>query len=275
MFILALIIFCRVVFWDYLGYNITGAVNKKELEKLQMRWSRDDILYEDEEILVCRKHAGMAVQSARVGQMDMESALKVYLQGGYLGIVQRLDQPVEGVLVFGKTPKATAALNRQQQEGIMKKWYLAVFCGKPEDKSGCLVDYLRKDGRNNRSEVVTEHTPGGKKAILNYEVIQWKDSIGLAKIRLLTGRHHQIRVQMACHGMPLAGDGKYGVEIRENRAIGKEKEKYSGLGLCACRLEFCHPKTGKKLCFQIKPEGKCFLDFQETVSIDERTEWIL
>ena len=69
-----------------------------------MRWSREDILFEDKEILVCRKHAGMAVQSARVGQMDMESALKIYLQGGFVGIVQRLDQPVEGVLVFGKTP---------------------------------------------------------------------------------------------------------------------------------------------------------------------------
>lgn len=229
-----------------------------------MRWSRDDILYEDQEILVCRKHAGMAVQSSRVGQMDMESALKIYLQGGFVGIVQRLDQPVEGVLVFGKTSKATAALNQQQQEGTMKKWYLAVFCGKPEQECGQLVDYLRKDGRNNRSQVVPKGTLGSKKAVLNYKVLQWQGSLGLAQIRLLTGRHHQIRVQMAAHGMPLAGDGKYGV-----------KEPERALGLCACRLEFCHPKTGKKLCFQIEPEGKCFLDFQETVRIDKRTEWIL
>lgn len=240
-----------------------------------MRWSRDDILYEDQEILVCRKHAGMAVQSARVGQMDMESALKIYLQGGFVGIVQRLDQPVEGVLVFGKTPKATAALNQQQRDGIMKKWYLAVFCGKPEAKSGQLVDYLRKDGKKNRSEVVPEGIPGSKKAVLNYEVLQWKDCMGLAQIRLLTGRHHQIRVQMAEHGMPLAGDGKYGAKALESRSAYPMDRRENSLGLCACRLEFCHPKTGKELCFQIKPEGKCFLYFEETVSIDKRTEWIL
>ena len=240
-----------------------------------MRWCREDILFEDKEILVCRKHAGMAVQSARVGQMDMESALKIYLQGGFVGIVQRLDQPVEGVLVFGKTPKATAALNRQQQEGILKKWYFAVFCGKPESEGGQLVDYLLKDGRSNRSAVVPERTPGSRKAVLNYRVLQWKEPLGVAQIRLLTGRHHQIRVQMASHGMALAGDGKYGATSPESGGTYSKGEKERGLGLCACRLEFKHPKTGKEMCFQIEPEGKCFLDFQETVSIDNCTEWIL
>ena len=240
-----------------------------------MQWSKEDILYEDKEILVCRKHAGMAVQSARVGQMDLESALKIHLRGGYVGIVQRLDQPVEGVMVFAKTPKAAAKLNSQQQEGIMKKWYLAVFCGKPEASNGTLVDYLLKDGRKNRSSVVPEGTAGGKKAILKYQVLQWKDPIGMAQIRLLTGRHHQIRVQMASHGMPLAGDGKYGPQSADPDGISAKRERGSALGLCACRLEFRHPKTGQSMCFQVKPEGKCFLDFEETVSIDKRTEWIL
>ncbi|MFR8674131.1 MAG: pseudouridine synthase [Lachnospiraceae bacterium] len=86
-----------------------------------VRWSADDIIYEDEQILVCRKHSGMAVQSARVGQMDLESELRNYRNGNYIGIVQRLDQPVEGVLVFGKTPQATAWLNKQHQNGMMKK----------------------------------------------------------------------------------------------------------------------------------------------------------
>lgn len=129
--------------------------------------------------------------------------------------------------------------------------------------------------KKNRSEVVPEGIPGSKKAVLNYEVLQWKDCMGLAQIRLLTGRHHQIRVQMAEHGMPLAGDGKYGAKALESRSAYQMDRRENSLGLCACRLEFCHPKTGKELCFQIKPEGKCFLYFEETVSIDKRTEWIL
>ena len=115
-----------------------------------VRWSADDIIYEDEQILVCRKHSGMAVQSARIGQMDLESELKNYRKGKYIGIVQRLDQPVEGVLVFGKTPQATAALNKQHQNGAMKKEYLAVFTGTPaKEARGTWEDYLVKDGKMN------------------------------------------------------------------------------------------------------------------------------
>ena len=224
------------------------------------QWTKEDILYEDREILVCRKHAGMAVQSARIGQMDMESALKAYLQGGYVGIVQRLDQPVEGVLVFGKTSRAAAELNRQQQKGRMKKWYLAAFCGKPPALEGQFVDYLEKDGRSNMSRVVSPGTEGSRRAALNYKILTWKDPEGLAEIELLTGRHHQIRVQMAYHGMPLLGDGKY------NSQAGNAGEK-GNLGLCACRLEFDHPKAGRRMHFSVKPEGKCFRDFEETVSI--------
>ena len=119
-----------------------------------VRWSADDIIYEDGQILVCRKHSGMAVQSARIGQMDLESELKNYRKGKYIGIVQRLDQPVEGVLVFGKTPQATAALNKQHQNGAMKKEYLAVFTGTPaKEARGIWEDYLVKDGKTNTSRV--------------------------------------------------------------------------------------------------------------------------
>lgn len=101
-----------------------------------VRWSADDIIYEDEQILVCRKHSGMAVQSARIGQMDLESELKNYRKGKYIGIVQRLDQPVEGVLVFGKTPQATAALNKQHQNGAMKKDIWLSLQGHRQKKRG-------------------------------------------------------------------------------------------------------------------------------------------
>lgn len=232
-------------------------------------WSQNDILYEDAEILVCRKHAGIAVQSARIGQMDMESALKSYLQGGFLGIVQRLDQPVEGILVFGKTPQATAELNRQHQNGKMKKKYLAVYrrdLSGGENEKGCtgqdaenalicLEDVLLKDGRSNTSRVVRNGTPQGKKAVLFYRILQEKEDAGLAEVILQTGRHHQIRVQMAHHGMPLWGDGKYNPQITE-------EEQGAAIGLCVYKLEFLHPKKGKKLQFQIEPEGSVFGRFK-------------
>lgn len=217
----------------------------------RMNWSQTDILYEDQHLIVCRKHAGMAVQSARIGQMDMESALKNYLKGGFVGIVQRLDQPVEGILVFGKSSQATAALNRQQQNGKMKKKYLAAFTGQPEAMEGKLEDMLLKDGRTNTSQVVSEGTPQGKKAVLFYKILKTEGFAGLAEVTLQTGRHHQIRVQMSHHGMPLWADGKYNHDI-------SVEEKGQNIGLCAYRLEFEHPKTGKKLQFQIEPEGAIF-----------------
>lgn len=233
------------------------------------RWSADDIIYEDEQILVCRKHSGMAVQSARIGQMDLESELKNYRKGKYIGIVQRLDQPVEGVLVFGKTPQATAALNRQHQTGEMKKEYLAVFTGTPvEKKSGIWEDYLVKDGKTNTSRVTGKQDERARKAVLSYRILSWKEDRGLAKIQLGTGRHHQIRVQMAYHGMPLWADGKY-----KKKEEMLEQEQGASIGLCAWRLEFAHPKNGKKMKFDVQPEGACFLEFEP--ELWERGEIVL
>lgn len=214
------------------------------------KWSSEDVLYEDKQILVCRKHAGMAVQSARIGQMDMESALKNYLKGGFVGVVQRLDQPVEGILVFGKSSIATANLNRQQQDGRMKKKYLAVFTGEAKEGNK-LEDILIKDSRTNTSRVVPEGTPQGKKSALYYKILNITETAGLAEVTLQTGRHHQIRVQMSHHGMPLWADGKYNKHL-------SEEEKGQTIGLCAYRLEFEHPETGKQMKFQIEPEGEIF-----------------
>lgn len=214
-------------------------------------WIKEDIIFEDEQILVCRKHAGIAVQSARVGQMDMESAIKNYFCGGYVGIVQRLDQPVEGVLVFGKNPKSTRELNQQLQNGWMKKKYLAAFVGKPEKLEGRFEDYLLKDGKTNTSCVVKANVKNGKKAVLDYKVLGWEKGVGLAEIDLHTGRHHQIRVQMSYHGMPLWADRKYHKDMSE------EEQGYE-LGLCSYELDFKHPITGKKMHFHIEPEGKIF-----------------
>lgn len=228
----------------------------------------DTIIYEDEQILVCHKPSGIAVQNARFGVLDMECSLKNYLAakkpGGeiYLGIVHRLDQPVEGVLVFAKTPLAARELSRQMSKGEMCKKYLAVTAGKPEKEEGVLEDYLKKNGKTNTSCVVQPGTPGGKKARLFYSVLQKTDigrgdagaeaeSLCLVQILLETGRHHQIRVQMAHAGMPLLGDRKYNAQ----------EQKSIALGLCSCELSFVHPKTKKKMEFHVIPSGEAFDNF--------------
>ena len=175
-----------------------------------------NILYEDRDVLVCRKPSGMPVQAAGIGTMDMESALKNYLaqknpgKMPYLAVIHRLDQPVEGVLVFAKTSGAAGNLSKQIMAGGAGKYYLAVTEGKPEKSEGTLTDYLKKNGRANISQTVPANTPGAKKAILYYKVLDQKEINGkirtLLKIKLETGRHHQIRVQLSHAGMPLLGD---------------------------------------------------------------------
>ena len=222
------------------------------------------ILYEDKEIIVCHKAAGIAVQRARIGMPDMESTQKNYLLAKnpekmpYLGVVHRLDQPVEGVLVFAKNKKAAAGLTGQITSGSVTKEYLAVTAQKVEKVLVHLEDYLKKEGKTNTSAVVTPETDGAKKAVLDYEVLNEvsdeRTLTGkriLVRIQLGTGRHHQIRVQMAHAGMSLLGDRKY------------NPEDSSGLplGLCSCHLVFRHPVTGKKLEFQVTPKGECFAGF--------------
>ena len=222
------------------------------------------ILYEDKEIIVCHKAAGIAVQSARIGMPDMESTLKNYLVAKnpgkmpYLGVVHRLDQPVEGVLVFAKNKKAAAGLTGQITSGSVTKEYLAVTAQKVEKVQGHLEDYLKKDNRTNSSSVVTPKTPGAKKASLDYsiqeEIKDERTATGkriLVKIILDTGRHHQIRVQMAHKGMPLLGDRKYNAADKSGLP----------LGLCSCHLAFRHPANGKKMEFKVTPKGETFKGF--------------
>lgn len=225
---------------------------------------RDTILYEDQAIMVCHKPAGLAVQNARIGTMDMESALKNYLTEKntegipYLGIINRLDQPVEGLLVFAKTSRAAAGLSRQMEKNKIEKVYLAVSDRIPPEKEGQLEDYLKKDGRNNSSVVAESGTKGAKKAKLFYRaagtIPDSRTETGLRcliQIRLETGRHHQIRVQMAHAGMPLIGDRKYYPEDKSGLS----------LGLCSSVLRFLHPESGKKMEFRAEPKGNAFEGF--------------
>lgn len=218
------------------------------------------IVYEDEEILVCEKPAGVPVQSADLRTKDMESILKNYLyekargEGGeaYIGVVHRLDQPVQGVMVFAKTKLAVTSLNAQMNKGQFKKFYQAAVCGKLSQDKGTLVDYLYKDGKTNTSKIVKKDAKDAKKAELNYRILKKTEQYSLLEIELLTGRHHQIRVQLAAAGVPIYGDKKYNLEFMKNT-------QPMQLGLCASRLEFMQPKTRKKLSFTCNPMGEAFM----------------
>lgn len=222
---------------------------------------RTEILYEDAHILVCRKPAGIAVQSANASRADMESELKNYLsstlpkgKAPYLGVVHRLDQPVKGVLVFAKTPQAAASLSKQVQDGTMEKIYHARVYGHPAAEEETLTDYLYKDGSNNTSSVVTEafrKGPKGKLAKegkLSYRVLsragEGTEAYADLEVRLFTGRHHQIRVQLSHAGHPILGDTKYGNEA--SLAL-TERLEIKELALEAFSLRFRHPATGKTM----------------------------
>jgi len=219
------------------------------------------ILFEDEHIIVCVKPTGIASQSAKSFQPDMTDILKRHViktsatkMVPEIYVVHRLDQPVGGIMVYAKTKTAAAALSKQTAERTMSKSYFAVVHGEP-DSSGTLVNYLLKDEKSNTSSVVTEGTPGSKRASLEYKVLTGKvidnTQLSLVKITLHTGRHHQIRVQFAHAGHPLVGDRKYSEYTKTAKGL------YT-LGLFSYNLEFTHPATKRRMSFEHKPEYEPF-----------------
>ena len=214
-----------------------------------------NIIFEDEHLLVVKKDAGIPVQAGKLRMMDLQGLIKNELykrnrKGGepYLGLIHRLDQPVEGVMVFAKTPFAAGALSEQVTDGRMKKHYLALLCGKPETDTGTLVDYLVKDGRTNTSFVAEQSHKDAKRSELNYKVLKRMENTTLIEVELITGRHHQIRVQMANAGWPLYGDTKYNPAFQETK-------EHVQTALCAYQLSFVHPKTKKVMEFCIEPDN--------------------
>lgn len=226
---------------------------------------RTEILYEDREILVCHKPAGLAVQSARCVEADVESELKGYLHGGALYVVHRLDQPVEGLLVFAKSRAAAAKLGAQVQNGEMKKHYTALVCGRLPEREGRLSDELCKRP-GGIGEAVTEQilsgtdVPGAKHAELTYRVTAYDNDIDVSTVAidLQTGRFHQIRLQFAHAGHPVVGDCKYGGEAA---AVCARRLGIRFVALCAAELVFRHPGTGREMTFRIAPG---FLKNQES-----------
>ena len=171
-----------------------------------------EILEQNAAYVVCVKPAGIPSQGEGLDAMPVRLAAEV---GGEIYPVHRLDQAVGGVMVYAKTAKEAARLTQSMGEGGMQKTYLAVLTGCPEKTSGTLEDLLFHDRVKNKTYVVRRPRGGVKKAVLSYEILAEAEGLSLARVRLQTGRTHQIRVQFASRGFPLLGDGKYG--SRDNR----------------------------------------------------------
>ncbi|MFR2571731.1 MAG: RluA family pseudouridine synthase [Clostridia bacterium] len=210
------------------------------------------IIYEDNHIIVVEKKPNIPSQSDKTGDIDMLTIVKQYIKekynkpgNVYLGLVHRLDRPVGGIMIFAKTSKAASRLSNQIREKEFKKEYIAVVDGIFKKEKDTLIDYLYKDERHNMSKVVNKDKKNAKKASLDYEVLKYNPikNLSLVKINLHTGRHHQIRVQLAHSGHSIFGDQKYGT-----RGQGKQ------IALWAYKLTINHPITKEQIEFQDFPE---------------------
>ena len=206
-----------------------------------------NILYEDNHIIVVVKPYNIPVQEDSSKDEDLLTMIKQYLKekynkpgNVYLGLVHRLDRPVGGVMVFAKTSKAASRLSEQIRNKFIEKRYMALVHGKTKDHD-TLKDYILKDENTFKSYI----DKLGKESILEYNLISYKNNMSLIDINLLTGRHHQIRVQMSYHGYPIYGDQLYGID-----------EKGIQIHLWAYKLKFKHPIKDEIMEFNNYPEFK-------------------
>lgn len=192
------------------------------------------IIFEDKDILVVEKPPKIPCQSDKTSDDDIMSILN----RPYLGLVHRLDRPVGGVMVYAKNEKTNSFLSKEVSARRLYKEYLVVVCGRPEASKGELRDYLKKLRTINMSKVVDKSTNGAKEAVLEYELLESKDTeeygtLSLLKVILKTGRHHQIRVQLSNAGFPIWGDNKY------NKTFVKKKE-WTQISLWSYKIGFYH-----------------------------------
>lgn len=196
-----------------------------------------NILYEDNNIIAVLKSPGTPSQADKSGCESIVSMAEEHT-GAPCHIINRLDRPVGGICILAKDKKTAAALTELMLCGETEKYYKAVVCGDIEQK-GTLTDYIFFNKRENMSKIVNKGSMGAKPAVLDFEKIQSKNGLSLIKVRLHTGRHHQIRVQLAHHGCPIWGDTKYNNAFRFKRT--------EGIALFACEYSFTHPVSGEKI----------------------------
>ncbi|MCX4292530.1 MULTISPECIES: RluA family pseudouridine synthase [unclassified Prevotella] len=197
------------------------------------------VLYEDNHIIIVNKESGEIVQGDKTGDTPLSDIVKAYIKEKYakpgnvfLGVVHRLDRPVSGIVVFARTSKALSRLNEMFRDGEVHKTYWAISRNTPERDEGTLTGWIVRNERQNKSYVYDREVPQSKKAMLMYKVIGRSDNYTLMEVRLMTGRHHQIRCQLAAMGCPIKGDLKYGA---------RRSNPDGSISLMARRIEFVHP----------------------------------
>ncbi len=208
------------------------------------------VVFEDNQVVVVLKPQNQPSQQDESGDLDLLTEVKQYVKQKYnkpgeafVGLVHRLDRPTGGLMVFARNSKAAQRLADQIKDGTMKKTYYAVVEGNVTKQSGKLINYLKKDEKNNIVRLCPPLEEGAKKAELEFSVLEKSEKHTLLRIQILTGRSHQIRVQMANFGHPLVGDMKYNKNAQKGL-----------LALWAGRLEFVHPVTKEKMVFISSPD---------------------
>lgn len=204
------------------------------------------VLYEDNHIIAVYKPAGVLVQADDTGDGTLADEVKLYLKQKYnklgkvwLGVVHRLDRPVSGIVLFGKTSKGAARLSEQIRNHTIQKTYHALVWGKPPREHDTLVHFLKKDEQKNVVTAFTEMVPGALRAELDYTVVKNMSDKTIVKINLKTGRPHQIRAQLSAIGCPIVGDIKYSARRSPDALIGtKAAGGHSSIALCATSIEF-------------------------------------
>ncbi len=204
-----------------------------------------EVLFEDNHLVIVNKKSGDIVQGDKTGDKPLSDVVKEYIKEKYnkpgevfLGVVHRLDRPTSGIIIFARTSKALERLNKMLRERTISKTYWAVVKNTPLKEKDSLIHFLKKNPKNNKSTVFTKETDASKKAILHYSAIKKLDNYSLLEIDLETGRHHQIRAQLAYIGSPIKGDLKYGAS-RSN--------KDGSIHLHARKISFTHPVSKENI----------------------------
>lgn len=205
-----------------------------------------EILYEDKDLIVCIKERGVLSQEGKEGERTMLSLLSAYTDGEIYP-VHRLDKEVGGVMVFARNQKTAAFLSSQVTDRTMEKEYITVVEGSPDEKDGTMEDLLFFDRSKNKSFTVKKERHGVKKALLSYKVLAEKNGLSVVRVKLHTGRTHQIRAQFASRKMPIVGDRRYG-----------SKSDSKIIALWSCYISFIHPTTKEKMTFEKMSEESTF-----------------
>lgn len=220
------------------------------MNKSRTHWQNLQVLYEDNHLIVINKRVGDLVQGDSTGDAPLSDLVKAHLKekygkpgNVYLGVVHRLDRPTSGIVLFAKTSKALPRLNKRFAEGKVKKTYWALVDRAPEPENGRLEHWLVRNAKQNKSYAHSQEVPEGKRAVLQYRTLMKLDRYWLLEIDLETGRHHQIRAQLAALGCHIKGDLKYGAQ--RSNADG-------GIHLHARTLELSHP-VGDQDLFLVAP----------------------